>query len=162
LFARHAGAGTGLSVRVRHLAELDEGTDEAWVRLERRAVDANAFLSPHFVRPALRHLEPDLDPVVLTASAPDGELVGLGVFRDRGPSRRFPLRHLGAFRSKHSYLSGWLLDRDAAPEAMRALLGYVSTPGTLWHGVVFPHAPADVAHGLMLEAADAFGGRWFE
>lgn len=160
-FARHA-AGTGLSVRARRLAELDEETDEAWVRLERRAVDANAFLSPYFVRPALRHLEPDLDPVVLTASAPDGELVGLGVFRDRGPSRRFPLRHLGSFRSKHSYLSGWLLDRDAAPEAMRALLGHVSAPGTRWHGIVFPHAPADVAHGLMLEAAGAFGGRWFE
>jgi CelD/BcsL family acetyltransferase involved in cellulose biosynthesis len=161
-FARSVEASAGLSVRARRFAELHEETDEAWVRLESRAVDANAFLSPHFVRPALRHLEPDLDPVVLTASAPDGEMVGLGVFRDRGPSRRFPLRHLGAFRSKHSYLSGWLLDRDVAPEAMRALLGYISAPGTRWHGIVFPHAPADESHGLMLEAATAFGGRWFE
>jgi CelD/BcsL family acetyltransferase involved in cellulose biosynthesis len=156
------GAGPSLTTRFLALAELDAATVDAWADLERRAVEPNVFLSPHFVLPALRHLEPELRPVILTVSRPGGALVGLGVFRDRPAAKRFPLRHLRAFCSIHSYLSGWLLDREHAREAIGALLGRLSARGTPWHGLVFAHLPADEGHRLMLEAAGSLGGHWFE
>lgn len=133
-----------------------------WADLERRALEPNAFLSPHFVLPATRELEPGLRPVILEVRRQDGLLAGLGVFRDRPPSLRCPLPHLGAFRTKHSYLCGWLVDRDHATQAMDAVLSMLSRRGTRWHGVVLPQTPAEETHRLMLEAAARRGLRWFE
>lgn len=158
----HRAAGSALTTRVLRLEEVDAEMVAAWSNLERRVAEPNAFLSPFFVLPALRHLEPALRPVFVTASHPCGALVGLGVFRDRPATRRFPLRHLGAFRSQHSYLSGWLLDREHAREAIGSMIARLTAAGTPWHGLVFPHMPAGETSDMMLEAAAEHGGTWFE
>lgn len=157
-----SAAASPLATRVSRLEEVDAEMVDAWIDLERRAAEPNAFLSPFFVLPALRHLEPELRPVFVTASQPGGALVGLGVFRDRPATRRFPLRHLGAFRSQHSYLSGWLLDRQHAREAIGAIIARLTVAGTPWHGLVFPHLPVGETNSMMLEAAADRGGKWFE
>lgn len=151
-----------LTAHALSIADVDATFVADWADLERRALEPNAFLSPHFVQPAVRELEPGLRPVVLAVRRADGLLVGLGVFRHRPPSLRCPLPHLGAFRSKHSYLSGWLVDRDHAAGAMDAVLSLLSRRGTRWHGIVLPHAPAEETHRHMLEAGARAGGRWFE
>ncbi|MFN8095642.1 MAG: GNAT family N-acetyltransferase [Vicinamibacteria bacterium] len=151
-----------VNARVHSLADVDAAFVAGWSDLERRALEPNAFLSPHFVLPAVRRLEPGLQPVILAARDAEERLVAIGVFRDRGASLRVPLRHLGAFRSRHSYLSGWLLDRDHAAAAMDAFVALLTRGGLPWHGMVFPYAPADEGHRLMLEASARAGGRWFE
>ncbi len=151
-----------VKARALSLAEVDAAFVAEWSDLERRAVGPNVFLSPHFVLPAVRRLEPDLQPVLLAARDAGGRLVAIGVFRDRGASLRIPVRHLGAFRSRHSYLSGWLLDREHAAAAMDALVALLVRGGLPWHGVVFPYAPADEGQRLMLEASARAGGHWFE
>ena len=151
-----------VKARALSLAEVDAAFLAEWSDLERRAVGPNVFLSPHFVLPAVRRLEPGLQPVLLAARDDEERLVAIGVFRDRRPSLRIPVRHLGAFRSRHSYLSGWLLDRGHAAAAMDAFVALLTSGGLPWHGVVFPYAPSDEGHRLMLEAGARAGGRWFE
>jgi CelD/BcsL family acetyltransferase involved in cellulose biosynthesis len=156
-------SGTGpLSVCCLRTSGIDERLTEAWADLERRAVEPCAYLSPHFVLPALRHLDPMLSPVILTVSRADGVLVGLGVFEERAVSRRFPLRHLAAYRSRHSFLSSLLLDRAHAREAVGALLDRICGRSTRWHGVTFEDMPAGVVQQLLLEEGRRRGNRWFE
>jgi len=151
-----------LTARALSIDGVDAGFVAEWADLERRALEPNAFLSPHFVLPAIRELEPGLRPVILEVRREDGLLAGLGVFRDRPPGLRCPLPHLGAFRTKHSYLCGWLVDRDHATQAMDAVLSMLSRRGTRWHGIVLPHTPAEETHRHMLEAGARRGLRWFE
>jgi hypothetical protein len=47
------------------------------------------------------------------------------------------LPRLTAYRSRHSYLSGILLDRDCADEALVALLRHIRKQRPFWHGVEF-------------------------
>lgn len=46
-------------VRVLTAEELSASDMAAWSDLEARAIEPNAYMSPHFVLPALRHLEPE-------------------------------------------------------------------------------------------------------
>lgn len=153
-------AAPALLARALRLPDLGDALVGAWGDLERCAIEPNAYLSPRFVLPALRHLDPGLAPVILAVSGPDGALAALGVFRARRASRHFPLPHLEAYRSKHSYLSGLLLHRDHAREASGALLAWLGS--SRWHGLVFPHFARGLVHGLLVDEAARLGGRWLE
>lgn len=152
-------------VQVR-LEELDAVAIREWRALEHRALEANAYLSPDFVLPATRHLRGDADPVPLFVYAHDGisrQLVGVGVFEERGPSRRFPLRHLCAYRSLHSFLTGLLVDRNHAERALDAFFDYFLDAGSGWHGVEFVERTADTELDRLLQAAAARKGlHWQE
>jgi hypothetical protein len=64
------------------------------------------------------------------------ELIGVGIFRRVWGTRHLPLPHLIAYQSRHSYLSGMLLDRCWASAALEAFFDYVRRLG--WcQGVVF-------------------------
>ena len=95
-----------------------------------RAIEPNAFLSPHFVIPAARHLTPDQTPLALFVerTTPSGrELIGVGVFTEAAATYRTPVRRLVGYRSRYSLLSGLLLDREHAVQALQALLQFVRT-----------------------------------
>ena len=69
-----------LEVRWRRPEELDARELQAWTGLESRAAEPNVYLSPHFVLPALRHLDASLRPVIAWIEAGTGaarELVGV-------------------------------------------------------------------------------------
>lgn len=142
-------------VVVLDAAELSPAQIEAWKALESVAIEPNAYLSPNFVLPALQHLEPQARVRIFLVERKTGstqQLVGVGVFRLSSGTRRFPLPHLVAFLSEHSYLSGVLLDRSCAEPAMEALLGYVRSQSWRWHGIVFERCWSDGPLADMIRA----------
>ncbi|MEW5983876.1 MAG: GNAT family N-acetyltransferase [Acidobacteriota bacterium] len=159
-----SGEAPPATYRVRTVAcrDVDEETERAWARLERRALEANAYLSPHFILPAVRHLEPAPGPVAVLVEDGTGDLLGVGVFRQRSSSWRFPLPSLAAYRSRHSYLSGLLVDRDRASPVVAAFFTFFRG-SSRWHGVEFTWRTADSPlAGLLEGAAAGHGFPWHE
>lgn len=159
--------GIGLRVRTSTPADIDQATVDAWSDLERRALDCNAYLSPHFVLPAARYLRPDASPMALvlieTQGAGTRDLAGVGVFEHSPPSKRFPLPHLKAFHSRHSFLSGLLVDRELAGQVLSAFLEYFGRAASPWHGVEFRMLPREGAFSELLQhAAVRHDVPWFE
>jgi len=152
------------TTRVLKTSEIDTGLISAWEELEARAIVPNAFMSPHFVLPALRHL-PYSDNVfgvfVEKTSAGLSELIGVALFEICGPTRRFPLGHLSAFETMHSYLTDFLLDREHASGALREIFRYLRAQRHRWHGVRLNNLSGEY---LLAEDAQAvaseFGVRW--
>ena len=131
---------SGAPFRVRTVTSQDisPGLVSAWSELEMRACEPNAYLSPHFVLPALRHLDPG-EPILIvlveSAAPGTGELLGVGVFRPVLGTRRFPIPHLVGYRSKHSFLGGLLLDRERGADALEALFDHLRPLRWRWHGL---------------------------
>jgi hypothetical protein len=156
-------------VRQVQFDELDPKTVKSWESLEERALESNAFLSPRFVIPAIRHLgrpeELRKTMFVFVEKVNGGgvDLVGAGVFVQSSGKRSFPLSHLRAFRSLHSYLSGILVDRDEAEGAVRAFFQFFCDKNATWHGVEFEYCPVDGFQAeLITGVAKEFGSLWEE
>jgi hypothetical protein len=146
--AQDTSSSPAVRFRVRAVRpnDLVPGTIAAWAELEARAIEPNAYLSPHFVLPAVRYLDPMAQVLVFLIErigVGSSDLVGLGVFRHVAASRHFPLPHLTTYQSRHSFLSGLLLDRDMAHQAIGALFDHFQTRGWSWHGIEFSDAWAD-------------------
>lgn len=147
--SRELQASPSPSVRLVRVEELSDRDIEAWRDLEERAIEPNAYLSPHFVLPALRHLDPDqggLCVLVEEAESPEAtrrHLLGLGVFVRSGPTRAFPLPHLVGYMSEHSFLGGLLLDAREAGPALEALFAFLPTGAAPCHGVIFHEMRVD-------------------
>ncbi len=134
------------STRVVAADHVDNVDVAAWAALEYRAIEPNAFLSPHFVIPAARHLTPDQAPLVFfveRVAAAGRELVGVGVFTEAAATKRTPVRRLVAYRSRHSFLSGLLLDCEYAAPAMEALLEFVRKSVSHCKAIEIPLALSD-------------------
>jgi len=155
-----------VQVRLVDPLQLDSAALAEWARLEERSFESNVYLSPHFVLPAIRHLDPSHPPFMLLAERADrsrDRLCGVGLFRKEGPTWRFPLPHLSAYRSRHSYLTGILADRDLAPPVVDGFLGYLCQQGLGWHGVEFGDLAIDSGIGpLLLARAQMRGVPWYE
>lgn len=114
-------------VRVVAPSELCARDVEAWIGLESRAAEPNAYLSPHFVLPAARYLDPASQPMVFLTervAAGQRDLVGVAVLQRSPATRQFPVPHLTAYRSRHSFLSGLLLDSEWLQEGLTALVDH--------------------------------------
>jgi len=155
-----------LTVRLLQWGDLTPSRLSAWADLESRALDPNAYLSPYFVGPAQRYLSGHSDPIVMwieqegTASH---ELVGVGLFEVAQPMRRFPLPHLRAFLTRHSYLSGLLLDSTVASEVIEAWITYCRGKAFHWHGIDFGLWSADgKSEQLVRSIAPQYGMAWYE
>lgn len=145
-----------IQVRMCVPAEFDARFVSAWADLERRAVESNAYMSRHFVLPALQHLDRQSEVVALLVeriASGSRELVGLGLFTPINRVQRFPMPFLRTYRSRHSYLGGPLLDRDAAAPAAQALLEFLRSSRSCWHGMEVSHLPGDGATRKALHAA---------
>jgi len=137
---------TRIHCKIFRPTEIDAKLISAWADLEARASVPNAFLSPYFVLPAIKHLvSPDNVFGVFvekeTTSIPS--LVGVAFFKVGKPTRRFPLPHLEAFESIHSYLSGFLIDREYASDARRILYGWLAEKNHQWHGLYINNCPTE-------------------
>lgn len=124
-----------MSIDQHHVAcvvdprQLTAADIAAWEDLESRAVEPNAYLSPHFLLPALRWLTPHETTYLVIVERRLGatrELIGVAAFAESAAARRFGLRSLIGYRSKHSFLGGMLLDRACAPQALRTLLQHLA------------------------------------
>ncbi|MEY2876484.1 MAG: hypothetical protein RLZZ373_3855 [Pseudomonadota bacterium] len=128
-------------VRLRRPAELSEMDRQAWATLEARAAEPNAFMSPHFVLPALVHLDAGTSAVLMWIERAAGglkELAGVGVFQCSMGTRSFPWPHLRAYQSEHSYLGGLLIDRESVRPVVEAIQGFLSRRGGFWRGLELP------------------------
>lgn len=126
--------------------EISQRTISSWIDLEARAVEANAFLSPLFVLPAIRYIDPDPGIIIVLVEktgSNTADLVSVGVFRERSANRHFPLRHLEGYRSIHSYLSGLLVDRDNMEDVVPLLFEYLFSKRREWGGLVYEKRLAD-------------------
>ena len=139
---------------------------EKWADLAECSLEGNAFLSPHFVLPALHHLpgQQGKDPVVLAVEyAGEERLLGLGVFETRRASRLLPLRHLTSWECTHSFFSGLLLDQELAFPTAVALFRWLRQQGDRWRGLAFDGRSADSELSSVLDdAAGATGIVWYE
>jgi CelD/BcsL family acetyltransferase involved in cellulose biosynthesis len=148
-------------VRTCAPADLDRTSLATWADLEGRALEPNAYVSPHFVLPALRFLDPRAKAVVaLVERAASGgtTVVGAAVFVPVVGTRQLPVPHLVAYRSRHSFLSGILLDRDQAEPALGALCAWLRAQRWRWHGLEIRRAWADGAQADLVGAAVDAGG----
>lgn len=136
----------------------------AWADLEYRAAESNAFLSPHFVMPAIQYLESQGNILMLFVEREcpgSKDLIGVAIFKVKKPTRKFPLPHLLAFETVHSYLSGFLVDRDYADKALELIYGFVTRSGQPWHGLRVNTCSSDLLFspdGKML--AEDHGMNW--
>jgi CelD/BcsL family acetyltransferase involved in cellulose biosynthesis len=149
-----------LHVRQLGLRELTPSRLAAWSALEARAVEPNAFLSPHFILPALSHLDPGVRPIVLAVERGDGngngdgpgaELLALGVFTSVKASRVCPLPHLVGYCSRHSYLGGLLVDRDHVTDAVAAMCDHARKRAFGWQALIFTKVQTDGPIAAALE-----------
>jgi CelD/BcsL family acetyltransferase involved in cellulose biosynthesis len=120
---------------------LNADDQRAWADLEARVVEPNAFMSPHFVMPALRHLSSRASVVLAWVERLAGgppEVMGVGVFHRCLGTRSFPWPHLTAYQSEHTYLGGLLIDAQEVPAVVQALQEALSGAGSLWQGLELP------------------------
>lgn len=154
----------GFTVKLLHPTEMDAKLISAWADLETRASVPNAFLSPYFALPAIKHIV-SFDNVfgVFVERETGGipNLVGVALFQARKPTRSFPLQHLMAFESIHSYLSGFLLDRECVSDARRMIYGCLAQKKYQWHGLYVNNAPTeDLFTEEAGQIASEFGMKW--
>jgi len=150
---------SSVSVRMLAPAEINDSDLQHWRDLEHVALEPNPYLSCDFVLPAVEHMG-GITPTIIAVENATG-MIGLGVFRERSATARFPLRSLGAFRTPHSYLTGVLLHRDHANAAARALVASLLRGD--WPAVGFSDLRWDAPATQVLRAAFADSDAvWYE
>jgi Acetyltransferase (GNAT) domain len=154
-----ASTDRGDGLRVLRAEQLTSADVAAWSALEERAIEPNPFMSPHFVLPALRRLDPQARAEVwLVHRGPgaSGQLIGACAFVRHRWSRQCPFPHVSAYRSRHSYLSGPLLDLEYAPQALERMLDHARSTSARGLAFVLPNVQAD---GPTAESMSAWGRR---
>ncbi len=138
---------TAFTVRAIDARSVPPDVVAAWSDLEARALEPNAYLSPHFILPSARHLDPGLPLFALLVERDGGgagpQLVAVMVAQTVMGTRAFPVPHLVAYRSKHAFLTGILVDRDHAEAALNALFDHLGRRWWQWHGIEFDSAWGD-------------------
>jgi hypothetical protein len=138
----------------RRLAQEDL---QAWLALEARVLEPNLNLSPHFVLPALRHLDPKLAVYLHVAeqAQPGGgwQFIGLALVHAQGPDRLFVLPHLSSYHCDHAFLGHWLLDRDQPVPAAVALLQQMRQRHRWAAALTLPSSPAEGPQLAVMRAA---------
>lgn len=154
----------GISVRILDLSQANGQFAARWLELEKRSAEGNAFLSPHFVLPAIEHLVDDAPLiVVIEDQRADQQLIGLGVFKETNANRQLLLKHLQAWRCDYSLFVGLLIDDELQGEALNAFFAWLHENSDRWHGLAMrdqgmgtPFADA------MISAAAEHGLTWSE
>lgn len=153
----------GVSVRSISPDALDDRLIAAWQHLSEHALEPNAYLTPMFVLPALAYMGSPMPVSILLIETGGSELIGIGVFDTKPLLPLFRWQALVCFRSKHSYLTGLLVDGERAALAVDAFFVFVSRPGTHWHAVRFDWLGAESSLGtLLIESARRRNVWWSE
>lgn len=149
-----------VAVEIRALSDGESSLVDEWTALERQALEPNVYLSPHFVVPAWRHLDHSPAPLLLVIRDSDG-LAGLGVFQRAPASWRVPWPHLQAYSTNFSFLTGLLLHRERAREALSGVLRWMAEDRDAPPALAFPDWRAAGPTASLLRGLSDHGVRWY-
>ncbi|HCK65208.1 MAG TPA: hypothetical protein DHW49_02995, partial [Anaerolineae bacterium] len=156
---------TSYEVKHLHFNDLTPKDIEEWKELETTATEPNAYLSPHFVLPALKYLENESRITFVTVRKVAiglSSLVGLAILKKYNFSRYLPLPHVSFFHTRHSYLSGIFAHKEYIQEVVPILLRNITNFQVSQYGIEVEETSAD--GNLYLLISDIFknlGFRWF-
>jgi hypothetical protein len=158
----HPASAARAIIRARSVSpsEIALSDVRAWIALESEAILANAYMSPLFVLPALRHLDPSLHAkIVLIERIGAGatHTIGVAVIHRLAATRLLPVPHHCLYLSRHSYLGAPLLHREFAAESANAL--FEELAGHRWTsaGLAIPHL--DTGGSLMQVLRESWSSR---
>ena len=127
------------------------GHEAAWRDLAARAAEPNVFAEPDFLLPALARLAPrGLAIVFVWSDAMRARLIGLGAIE----RPRLSLGLARVWRSEQAALAALLVDREAAEDALAALLAWTAARGAA--GLRLPFLETE---GPTAQAAAALAAR---
>lgn len=150
--AQPPAASGRLQVRIIQRGDVTPEFIAHWRNLETHSIHPSVFLSADFLVPAWQRLEPEKSSFLMTVSEPDtGRLLLLGNFDDAAPTSNFPLPHLVAAKTIHTFRTHLLLDDVAGEAALSAWLAYIARE-TKWQGVIFPNLRFDARFAALLQA----------
>ncbi|MFG0334540.1 MAG: GNAT family N-acetyltransferase, partial [Maioricimonas sp. JB049] len=129
-----------LTLHCERLQDADHHLLCGWRHLAEQSLEPNAFLSPGFALPAVRHLQPGSQPLLVWGETSAGQIVGLGIFEAVSGSPRLPLPHLRSWQTIHTFLDGFLVAEDRAEAFFDRFWDFVSQ--SEWHGVELLRCPA--------------------
>lgn len=131
----------------------------AWLELEERALEPNAYLSPLFVLPALRTISDarHLKILCLECNADvERRFDAVAVLVESGPDRELPLKHHKAFLSPHSFVGGVLVARKHAAYVVAALHDHMCQLSG--HGIALPQSRLDGETDILLQSVSTASG----
>ena len=153
-------------VRILNPCDVEPETVTAWSQLESRSLESNVYLSPHFVLPAIKHIDSKAPIIVMLIEIESDNkksLIGVGVFIRRTATKKLPLPHLEAYLSPHSFSSGLLVDQECSGLVFSAFLNFMKNNSKKYQGVVFNYCFSEGAvSGLIEYARNTYGLKWFE
>jgi GNAT acetyltransferase-like protein len=110
------------------LSEITQEFLDQWSALECSSLEDNAFLSSSFVIPAIENLSKGQKILMVPVYRNDSStLCGLGIFTYHLGSLSYPLPHLQAFKSQHSFLTGLLLDVNDSLAIAAEMMSFVKS-----------------------------------
>src|SRR5690606_1905151 len=138
---------------------------EEWNELEANTIEPNAYLSPHFVLPAIKYLENESKitfVIVRKVAGAGSSLVGLAILKKNNFSRYLPLPHISFFHTRHSYLSGIYAHKEYFQEVVPVLLKEITKFQVSQYGIEAEETPADgTLYSLINDLFKELGFRWF-
>jgi ubiquinone/menaquinone biosynthesis C-methylase UbiE/CelD/BcsL family acetyltransferase involved in cellulose biosynthesis len=157
-----ASAG-GTAVEVVPVEAFAASRREEWQALAECSIESNVFLHPDFVLPSLRTAEGAHEVVVVAVSGSGGELRGVGVFEDVPPTVGVPVRHLRAYRTPYSFLSGFLMAAEHPAATASAIIGLLAGSRARWGAIEMSEwRVTRPSASYLLQAAERAGVRWLE
>jgi len=109
---------TGLTFYWEPLDQFTRLYREDWCRLSTDAGPANAYLTPGFLVPAANHLAPNESVWVGSLRNASDRLFVAGFFVPLPRTLLHPMKRVSAFRTRHSFQSGWLMDANLPTDGL--------------------------------------------
>jgi hypothetical protein len=146
--------------------ELNDQHIKQWCELEERSVEQNAYLSPYFVLPALKHFPLRGKPIFVFVEKRTNhvtELMGVGVLVCSPRTIKLPVPHLKIYKCPYAYLTGLLVDRQHCKETAKAFLSFFHDSRLDWCAVEFVNRRKESELVSQLDiAASEFEMCWIE
>jgi len=134
---------------------------QRWSALESHAIEPNAYASPHFVLPALRHLDPGSRSEVVFVERQDGptpQTLGVATLTRRTANTLLPLPHTEVYQSLHSFCGAPLIAAGHAAAVWYGLLRHIRARTPWSFALVVRNLEQDgAAHAALKQACSTLG-----
>lgn len=138
-----------------------------WKKLEHESIEPNAFLSPHFIIPAVRWLTPDAEPSLVIVEeftrASGIRLLALGLIVSSRHTYALPIRHFNFYNTIHTFKTGLLISPIEPKVVLRKYLRFLLSQSPRHHALKIENITSERSlFPLLHDAAQSLGISWFE